>query len=46
MQQTAVVRTENGDSEPGKNELGVGQGWELSLPFFSIYAYITVFHRK
>ena len=38
MQQTAVVRTENGDSEPGEIGRGVRQGCLLSPLFFSINA--------
>ena len=36
MHQTAVVRTENGDSESG--EIGLGQGCLLSPLLFSVYA--------
>ena len=38
MQQTAVVRTENGDSEPGEIGRGVRQGCLLFPLLFSIYA--------
>ena len=37
MQHTAVVRTENRDSEPGEIGRGVRQGCLLSLLLFSIY---------
>ena len=38
MQQTAVIRIENGDSEPGEIGREVRQGWLLSPLLFSIYA--------
>ena len=42
MQQTMVVRTENGDSEPGEIGRGVRQGWLLTPLLFSIYAEMMI----
>ena len=42
MQQTSVVRTEKGDSEPGEIGRGVRQGCLSSPLLFSIYAEIMI----